>query len=59
LFSLAEKTGWTIDYMLWEIPLSAMAQASHALMWMAGIKCRRRTSINSEEMLELEKMIGL
>ena len=59
MFSLAEKTGWSVDYILWELPLALMTQASHAYLWMNGVKCRKVGGVAGEELVNLEKLLGL
>jgi hypothetical protein len=56
---LAEKTGWTIDYILWEIPLSVLCQANHVWMWMNGAKVVRRNYANSKEKHEIASLLGV
>lgn len=48
-----------MDYILWELPLALMTQASHAYLWMNGVKCRRVGGVAGEELVSLEKLLGL
>jgi len=59
VFSLAEKTGWQIDYILWEIPISILHQSSHTFMWLAGIRVRSKTQMKQDEYKELSRLMGL
>jgi hypothetical protein len=59
VFSLAEKTGWGIDYILWEIPISILHQASHTFMWLSGVRVRMKASMNQDEARDIAKLIGL
>jgi len=56
---LAEKTGWTIEYILWEVPLSVLCQASHVWMWMNGAKVVRRKSGTTKDKQELASILGV
>lgn len=38
---LAEKTGWSLDYLLWELPISALAQLEHAMLYSGGARTVR------------------
>ena len=59
VFSLAEKTGWDINYILWEVPISILHQASHTFMWLSGVKVRMRISMKQDEYENISKLIGL
>jgi len=59
VFSLAQRTGWSIEYILWEIPISLFQQANHVHLWMSGIRLRRRQYLEAIRIEELEKQLGL
>lgn len=59
VFSLAEKTGWDINYILWEVPISILHQASHTFMWLSGVRVRMRTQMKQDEYDNISKLIGL
>lgn len=59
VFSLAEKTGWGIDYILWEVPISILNQASHTFMWLSGVRVRMKIPMKQDEYENISKLIGL
>jgi hypothetical protein len=59
VFSLAEKTGWAIDYILWEVPISVLHQANHTFMWLSGVRVRMKASMNHKEVKDIVRLIGL
>jgi len=59
VFSLAERTGWSIDYILWDIPLALITQATHTYLWQNGVRCRRRGGELGEDRDSLAKLLGL
>lgn len=59
IFSLAQKTGWAIDYILWEIPICIINQANHTYLWMAGANTKRINKSNSKEIQELAKILDV
>lgn len=59
VFLLAEKTGWSIDYILWEIPISILHQSNHTFMWANGTKVRRKLRPDSKESLEIISALGI
>lgn len=59
VFLLAEKTGWSIGYILWEIPISILHQSNHVFMWQGGIKLRRKMAHDSEAALEIRSILGV
>ncbi|MBE2180218.1 MAG: hypothetical protein IAE97_07075 [Chthoniobacterales bacterium] len=36
MFTLAEKTGWSEEFILWELPLWRALAYQHCAMWEAG-----------------------
>jgi hypothetical protein len=56
---LAEKTGWTIDYVLWEVPLSILCQANHVWLWMSGVNVVFCNSINKNDKKEIAGLLGI
>jgi len=59
VFTLAKKTGWSIDYIMWQVPLKLMTQARHTFLWAEGVNCRSKGSFNQEEMKSIEKFLDL
>lgn len=58
VFLLAERTGWSIEYILWQIPISIFHQANHVHFWASNVRVRRKFSSISNY-YELEKQLGL
>jgi hypothetical protein len=40
LFSLAKQTGWSLEYMLWELPIVILNQGIHNFLYSKGICVR-------------------
>lgn len=59
VFLLAEKTGWSIDYILWEIPLALLCQANHVWMWMGGMKLKRINYARTKDKNEIASLLGI
>ena len=59
VFSLAEKTGWSLDHILWEIPIAILHQANHTFMWLSGIKVRMKNVMNQEEAQGIARLLGI
>jgi hypothetical protein len=59
VFTLAQKTGWTIDYILWEVPISLMSQANHNFLYMMNIKTRRAGVVKAKQVEDLAKLLGV
>jgi len=59
VFVLAKHTGWSMDYILWELPLVAVNQADHVYMFMDGVKLRRAAHIEGKDIADMEKLLGL
>lgn len=55
---LAEKTGWSIEYIMWEIPISIINQANHVFLWAAGVNAKRAGKIKAKKIEELARLIG-
>ncbi len=36
MFTLAEKTGWPEDYILWRLPLQRAIAYQHCALWQSG-----------------------
>jgi hypothetical protein len=56
---LAQKTGWPIDYVLWEIPISLINQANHTYLWMAGANTKRVTRADSDNIKEIATLLNV
>jgi len=51
VFPLAKEFGWSIDYILWELPMPLFNQAQGWCAWSNGIRLRRpnrHTGVNSD-----------
>lgn len=59
LFTLAEKTGWSLEYILWSIPIAILNQGTHTFLHEAGLKLMRETSASSLEKKEMAKLMGI
>lgn len=59
VFLLAEKTGWRVDHILWEIPISILHQSNHVFMWASGVKVRRKLGHDSQASLEIRALLGV
>lgn len=59
VFLLAEKTGWKIDYILWQIPISILHQSNHVFMWANGVRLKRRMARDSQAALEIRSILGV
>lgn len=57
VFTLAEKTGWGIDYILWEVPIVILNQANHAFLWTNGADTRRVLSSKPDKVSKIAKML--
>ena len=59
LFLLAERTGYSIEYMLWQVPLSIFCQGIHAYLHFEGAKVRRRFPACGGKSDEIARLLGL
>ena len=60
MFALADRTGWPIDYILWDVPLSILYQGTFVSLWIKGIKLKRPEAFMPiNERKEIEKLLGL
>ena len=59
VFTLAEKTGWDMDKILWKIPISILNQANHVFLWQAGAHLRRGGKAKMDNIMEMAKAIGV
>lgn len=41
VFPLAKAFGWSLDYVLWEVPMAVFHQAHGWVIWMNGGRLRR------------------
>jgi hypothetical protein len=41
VFPLAKAFGWSLDYILWEVPMAVINQAHSYVLWMNGSRLRR------------------
>jgi hypothetical protein len=59
VFTLAEKTGWGVEYIMWEVPIALLNQATHVFLWCAGVKTKRAGKSKAEKLEGLAKLIGI
>ena len=60
VFLLAEKTGWSVDYILWDVPLALLLQSNFVSLWSKNIKARRvNPRVEDHDRKELAKVLGL
>jgi hypothetical protein len=59
VFVLAKQTGWSLQTILWEIPLCLLYQAEHVYMFMNGVKVRRPYEFVGTDIRDMEKALGL
>jgi hypothetical protein len=59
VFSLAQKTGWSVDYILWEIPLAILSQANHVFLCLTNIRTKRAGTKKARQIAELSKILGV
>lgn len=59
LFTLAKETGWHLDYLLWELPISVLNQGIHNFLYSKGAKLRRPLILDRDEKNELARIMGL
>ncbi len=53
---LAEKTGWQLDYIVWDLPISVLAQLEHAILFASGVRTIRATD-KDKVMAELDSLL--
>ena len=41
MFPLAKAFGWSLDYILWEVPMAVLNQAHGYVLWQNGARLRR------------------
>ena len=48
VFPLAKEFGWTVEYILWELPMAVFNQAHTFALWRKGTRLRpvRRGKVN-------------
>jgi len=59
LFTLAKETGWSLDYMLWELPIAVLNQGIHNFLHSKNVKLRRVLIQDESERDELAKILGV
>lgn len=59
MFVLAKETGWSLQTILWEIPLCLLYQAEHVFMYMNGVKLKRPLLLVGTDIRDMEKALGL
>ena len=58
VFPLAKEFGWSMEHILWELPLALFHQAHAFLLWSRGAKLRRsrRGQVNRAD---IAKKLGI
>jgi len=56
---LAEKTGWTMEHILWETPIAVLNQAVHCYLYDAGVKLKRTVRASDDEFIEIAKRLNI
>lgn len=59
MFLLAKETGWSLEYILWELPLAVFEQATHVEYWLKDIGARFSKKMNNKEIESLEALLGV
>ncbi|NDB81994.1 MAG: hypothetical protein EB127_04530 [Alphaproteobacteria bacterium] len=59
LFSLAKQTGWSLEYMLWELPIVILNQGIHNYLYSKGINVRFVQKFSDEDKKDLLKIFNL
>lgn len=59
VFTLAEKTGWDINKILWDIPIGILNQANHVFLWQAGATLRRGGRFKMNNIADMAKAMGI
>jgi hypothetical protein len=58
VIGLAMNTGWTEEFVLWELPLSRGLQYQHAILYANGAKTVPSESTMEAELARLERSLG-
>ena len=58
-FLLAKNTGWTMDYIVWELPLALLHQGQHVFLWADGAKLRRPGRVTGSDRRDMERILGI
>lgn len=58
VFPLAKEFGWSLDHILWELPLAILHQAHGWISWTHGAKLRRRQRGRADG-ADIAKKLGL
>jgi len=58
VFPLAKEFGWSVDYILWDLPMVLLHQAHAYVLWMNGSRLRRvhRRRVDSAD---IAKKLGI
>lgn len=58
LFSVARETGWSVEYLLWDLPLCLYRQACHVFLARRGARLRRCTSVSLQDRRDMLRLLG-
>jgi len=58
-FLLAKHTGWSMETILWELPVALLHQAEHVFLWRDGAKLRRPGRMDSQDRRDIARILGL
>ncbi|NBS79832.1 hypothetical protein EBS57_08535 [bacterium] len=58
-FLLAKATGWSLETILWELPITILNQAEHVFLWQDGAKLRRVGYASQKDRRDISKILGI
>lgn len=58
VFPLAKEFGWSMDFILWELPMAILHQAVGWCAWRNGLQMRRRNKVSCS-LADIAKKLGL
>jgi hypothetical protein len=59
VFLLAQKTGWSVEYILWEIPLAILNQGFHVFLQELGLKLKRTSRASDSDFVDIAKKLNI
>jgi len=58
-FLLAKHTGWSMETILWQLPISLLHQAEHVFLWHEGAKLRRPGRMDGQDRRDIARILGI
>lgn len=58
-FLLAKHTGWSMETILWELPVALLHQAEHVFLWRDGAKLRRPGRMGGQDRRDIARILGI